>query len=343
MRDRLLEVVYAHDELADLDPAQRRLALRSLVTEAGGTESSVADIADTVDGFGPLTSLLADDSITDVLVNGPAEVWVERAGALERTEVVFPFADQLGALVERLIGEAGERVDASEPIASARLRDGSRVHAVLPPVAPGGPLLSIRRHPVRALGLDDLVRRATLCAAEAEGLADAVRARRNIAVSGATGTGKTTLLNALLACIPPGERVVTIEETRELRPACSHAVSLVARATNLEGRGGIGLERLAREALRMRPDRIVVGEVRGPEARVALEAMSTGHEGSMVTLHARSASETVGRMAALALRGSPALPEASVLAEVRSALDVVVYLRRDEGGLRRVAEIAEMT
>jgi pilus assembly protein CpaF len=343
MRDRLLEAVYAHDELADLDPAQRRLALRSLVTEAGGTETSVAEIADTIDGFGPLTALLADDSVTDVLVNGPAEVWVERAGSLERTDVVFPVADRLGALVERLIGDAGGRVDASEPAASARLADGSRVHAVLPPVAPRGPLLSIRRHPIRALGLDDLARRGMLHAADSQRLSDAVRARRNIAVSGATGSGKTTLLNALLACIPPGERLVTIEETAELRPACEHVVSLVARAMNLEARGAVGLERLAREALRMRPDRIVVGEVRGPEARVALEAMSTGHEGSMVTLHARSASETLRRMARLALQGSSARPEASVLAEVRNALDVIVFLRRDEGGARRVAEIAGMT
>jgi pilus assembly protein CpaF len=343
MRDRLLEAVYAHDELAELDPAQRRLALRSVVTEAGGAKSSVAEIADTIDGFGPLTRLLADDSVTDVLVNGPTEVWVERAGSLERTDVAFSVADRLGALVERLVGDAGGRVDASEPVASVRLADGSRVHAVLPPVAPRGPLLSIRRHPVRALELEDLVQRGTLGPADARRLADAVRARRNIAVSGATGTGKTTLLNALLACIAPGERLVTIEETPELRPACEHVVSLVARSMNIDARGAVGLERLAREALRMRPDRIVVGEVRGPEARVALEAMSTGHEGSMVTLHARSASETAKRMARLALQGSAGQPEASILAEVANALDVIVFLRRDQGGGRRVAEIAVMT
>jgi pilus assembly protein CpaF len=340
--DPLLEVVYAHDELAELDPAERRLALRSLVLEAGGSEASVSEIADAVDGFGPLTALLADDSVTDVLVNGPSEVWVERDGALQLTEVAWALPEQLRVFVERLIGEAEGRVDAAEPIAAARLADGSRVHAVLPPVAPSGPLLSIRRHPARALTLDDLVGRATLTAAEGERLAGAVRARRNVAVSGGTGTGKTTLLNALLASVGPGERLVTIEEMPELRPSCRHSVSLVARAANLEGRGSVGLERLAREALRMRPDRIVVGEVRGSEARVALDAMATGHEGSMVTLHARSASDTVTRMAGLALQGSQGLALESVLEEVRRALDVIVFLRRDEGGARRVAEIAEM-
>jgi pilus assembly protein CpaF len=341
--DPLLEAVLAHDELAELDPAQRRLALRSVVFRAGGSESSVAEIADAVDGFGPLTALLADDSVTDVLVNGPSEVWVERDGVLERTNVAFALVDQLRALVERLIGDAGGRVDASEPVAAARLSDGSRVHAVLPPVAPNGPLLSIRRHPTRLLSLEDLVARSTLTAAEAARLAGAVRARRNLAVSGGTGTGKTTLLNALLASIGPGERLITIEETPELRPACRHVVSLVARAPNLEGRGSVGLERLAREALRMRPDRIVVGEVRGPEARVALDAMATGHEGSMVTLHARSAADTVERMAALALQGSGGVALERVLEQVRRALDVVVFLRRDEGGARRVAEISETT
>jgi pilus assembly protein CpaF len=340
--DPLLEAVYAHDELAELDPAQRRLALRSLVFKAGGSEASVAEIADAVDGFGPLTALLADDSVTDVLVNGPSEVWVERDGAMERTELRWAVAEQLHALVERLVGDAGGRVDAAEPVAAVRLADGSRVHVVLPPIAPSGPLLSIRRHPARALTLDDLVERATLTAAEAERLAGAVSVRRNVAVSGGTGTGKTTLLNALLASIGPGERLVTIEETPELRPFCRHVVSLVARPANLEGRGAVGLERLAREALRMRPDRIVVGEVRGPEARVALDAMATGHEGSMVTLHARSASDTVARMASLALRGSRGLALGSVLEEVRSVLDVIVFLRRDQGGERRVAEIAEM-
>jgi pilus assembly protein CpaF len=336
-----MELVFARDELADLDPPARRLALRSLIAETDAGPDAVAEVADAIDGFGPLSALMADDSVTDVLVNGPAQVWVERAGHLERTDVRFRSPAELRLLIERLIGDAGGRIDASEPLTSARLADGSRVHGALPPLAPDGPLLSIRRHPTPMPTLADLEVRGTLTASEGRLLGAAVRERRNIAVSGATGTGKTTLLNALLEFVGPGERVVTVEETPELRPRCAHAVALVARSANVEGRGAVGLQRLVVEALRMRPDRIVVGEVRGSEALAALAAMSTGHEGSMVTVHARSASEVVDRIAALGMRVPSGLPQRSLVEETRRALDLVVFLRR-EGGNRRVAEIAEV-
>jgi pilus assembly protein CpaF len=335
-----MELVFARDELADLDPPARRLALRSLVAGKDAGPDAVAELADAIDGFGRLSALMADDSVTDVLVNGPAQVWVERAGRLERTDVRFRSAAELRLLIERLIGDAGGRIDASEPLTSARLADGSRVHGALPPLAPDGPLLSIRRHPTPMPALADLEVRGTLTASEGRLLETAVRERRNIAVSGATGTGKTTLLNALLEFVGPGERVVTVEETPELRPRCAHAVALVARSANVEGRGAVGLQRLVVEALRMRPDRIVVGEVRGSEALAALAAMSTGHEGSMVTVHARSASEVVDRLAALGMRVASGLSQRSLVEETRRALDLVVFLRR-EGGHRRVAEIAE--
>ena len=341
MTGSLRDAVLEHDEIADLDPAARRLALRALAAREGCGVDEVARLADLIDGLGPLTPLLADDAVTDVLVNGPNEVWVERAGALELTDVSFDSRDDLWTLVERVMGEAGGRLDAGEPLASVRLPDGSRAHGVLPPVAPHGPLLSLRRHPRDMPSFEDLVRRSTVSPGHAALLRAAVRARRTVAVAGATGTGKTTLVNALLGLVDRGERVVTIEETAELRPASAHIVSLVARPPNLEGRGAVSLDRLVREALRMRPDRIVVGEVRGDEALAALVAMGTGHEGSLLTLHARSAEDTVARLAALAHRGAPGFSQGWLREEAARALDVVVFMTR-EGGLRRVAEVVEV-
>lgn len=341
MNQPLLDLVLANEGLAELDAGQRRLALRSLVAGRTSPEEVaqvVAQLSDAIDGYGPLSELMRDDEVTDVLVNGPFYVWAERKGKLQLTDVSWDSAEHLSAFIERLLARAGGRADASQPIADARLADGSRVHVVLPPLAPEGPLVTIRRFPVAPFSMEDLVRRHMLNEECSRRLAGAVRDHTTIAISGGTGTGKTTLLNALLAHIGPTERVVVIEETPELVPSCAQAVSLVARTVNLEGKGEVTLPTLVRAALRMRPDRIVVGEVRGSEAVAALAAMSTGHEGSLVTLHARSAADAIERMATLALQASPGASETSLRRQVTDAFGLIVHLERS-AGKRYIAEV----
>jgi pilus assembly protein CpaF len=341
VNQNLLARVLDHDELAELDAAERRLALRRLVAESTDpleVSTAVAELADIIDGFGPLSAPMRDELVTDIMVNGPRDVWIERDGSLVRTDISWHDVGDLVAFAERILSAAGVRVDASIPVADARLSDGSRINVVLPPIAPHGPLLSIRRWPRLPYSLEDLCDRGMLDKDQAAILSAAVGDMKTIAISGGTGTGKTTLMNSLLACIGPLERVVIIEETPELHPQCRHAVSLLARPPNIEGRGGIDLDALVRTSLRMRPDRIIVGEVRGPEALTALSAMSTGHEGSMVTVHARSAGDALDRMVTLALQASSGASEANLNRRVRAAFDLAVHLER-RGTTRVVAEI----
>jgi pilus assembly protein CpaF len=340
VNDPLRVALYQHDELADLDVAERRLALRDLALGTGDPAAldAIATLADEIDGFGILAGIMADDAVTDVLVNGADEVWVDRSGTLTLTDVRFEDDDALARFVQRLVGGAGVRLDRAQPIADARLPDGSRIHAVLPPVAPDGPLVSIRRFPSERWTLDDLVARSMLQPDEADTLRSYVRDRRTIVISGRTGTGKSTLLDALVDCVPASERVVTVEELPELRPGDEHRVSLIARPPNVEGAGAIGLDVLVRASLRMRPDRIVVGEVRGSEALIAIEAAGTGHEGSMLTVHARSARSVKERLITLALKASSAPSEGALRRQVDEVLDVVVHLER-VGDHRRVADI----
>lgn len=342
MTQDLVDFVLERDELAVLEPAERRLVVRRLLSDHFGAEgaSAAGPIADLIDGYGPITVAMRDPDVTDVLINGPDEIWIERCGRLERADVAFADRAALGSFVERLIGASGGRVDMSSPIADARLSDGSRIHAVLPPLAPQGPLVSIRRFPSVSFTLEDLTRFKMLSQEETGLLRAAVRDRRSIVIGGGTGTGKTTLLNALLGEVPATERVVVIEETPELRPRCAHMVSLVARSSNVEGKGRVELQDLLRAALRMRPDRIVVGEVRGPEALVALDAMSTGHEGSFVTVHARSSSEVVDRMISLAMQAG-VTDGSDLRARFTRAFDLSVHVTRDDGR-RVVASIEEI-
>ena len=318
----VLDRVLDNDWLATLDPAERRLALRDLVAPA-----EVSEVAEHIDGYGPLAEVMCRPGVTDVLVNGPREVWAEQEGSLEPVAVRWPDAGALRDFVDRLLARGGASVDASRPVADARLPDGSRIHVVLPPIAPHGPLVSIRRFPSVRFTLDDLVGEGMVTAAEAGTLRELVRVKTSIVVSGATGAGKTTLLNALLALVGDGERVITIEETPELGPLSSHVVSLVARPPNVEGSGAVDLDALVRASLRMRPDRIVVGEVRGREAAAALAAMATGHEGSMLTLHARSAAQAPERLAELAGADTP---------RVGRAVGAFMHLARRDG--RRVLD-----
>lgn len=334
-----LELVLEHDELADLDAAQRRLAIRQLLIGNGAPVAMVDDVAAVTDGYGVLDPLMRDPTVTDVLVNGPDDVWVERSGELMRSPVTFSSEEELRETIDRLVSRGGGRVDTARPIADVTLSDGSRMHAVLPPLAAGGAKVSIRRFPESPLSLEDLEETGMFDVTIGHRLREAVRARETVAISGGTGTGKTTLLNALLSKLDPTERLVTIEETSELRPGCAHWVSLTARPPNVEGNGEISAQDLFRAALRMRPDRIVVGEVRGPEALVALDALSTGHLGSMVTVHAGSARDVEHRFVSLAVAGSR-LGEATLRSRFRDAFDLVVHLARDRGR-RRVVEVLE--
>ncbi len=286
-------------------------------------------------GLGPLEPLLADPEVTEVMVNGAGPVWIERRGGLECTSVVLDDAT-VRRLIERIVGPLGLRVDRSSPMVDARLPDGSRVNAVVEPLALDGPCLTIRRFRVRAVPLADFAPPAV-----AELLARVVAERRNVVVSGGTGAGKTTLLNALAAAIDPGERVVTIEDSAELRLPGAHVVRLEARPPSPEGRGAVTIRDLVRNALRMRPDRIVVGEVRGPEALDMLQAMNTGHDGALSTCHANSPDDALRRLETLSLLAAVDLPLDAVREQLVSAVDLVVQVARDSGGRRSVVDVGE--
>ncbi|HVM01413.1 MAG TPA: CpaF family protein [Acidimicrobiales bacterium] len=289
-----------------------------------------------VQGLGPLDPLLGDPDVSEVMVNGPGPVWIERHGRVERVATMLD-TPTIERLIERIVAPLGLRVDRSSPLVDARLPDGSRVNAVVPPLAVDGPCLTIRRFGARRFTLEDLCPPAV-----AELLSWAVQARANVVVSGGTGAGKTTLLNALGAAIPPGERVVTVEDAAELRLPGDHVVRLEARPANAEGVGEVPLRQLVRNALRMRPDRIIVGEVRGPEALDMLQAMNTGHEGSLSTCHANAPTDALRRLETMVLTGSVALPLAAVREQIHAAIDLVVQVARTPEGGRRVVEVAEV-
>jgi len=304
----------------------------------------VRAIGDELTGLGPLAPLLADPAVTDVLVNGPTDVWVERAGTIERAAVRFASAAAVAAMVQRVVAPLGLRVDESRPWVDARLPGGERFHAVLPPLAPDGPVITIRTFARRRLQLGDLIERGTLDTATARLLEAMVAAGIAIAVSGATGTGKTTLLNVLAAAIPARERVVTIEDVAELSLPGPHVVRLEARPPNVEGRGEVPLRELVRNALRMRPDRIVVGEVRGPEVLDMLQAANTGHRGLMTTLHAGGPDEVPARLEAMALAAPGAGLETGGYLVGAAGIGAVVHLERVPTArpTRRVTVVAEL-
>jgi pilus assembly protein CpaF len=330
----LLSAVLDRDRLALLDPAARRLELRHMLREKDALDA-LPLIADRIDGFGVLGSLMREPGITDILVNGHDEVWVERSGDLVLTDVRFDDLDDLLLFVERMLGSAGRRADPSHPIEDARLPDGSRIHVVMPPLGGPEPVVSIRRFTAVAWDIDALVDAGSMSPATALHLGDLVDERASILVAGGTGCGKTTLVNALLAALPATERVVTIEETRELARPEGHHVALVARPPNADGTGEVGLAVLVRAALRMRPDRIVVGEVRSGEAIIAVDALSTGHRGGFLTIHAEDVPGALERLARLAAHGAD-LDDARQ--RVRGAIDAVVVMSRFEGR-RRVQEV----
>jgi pilus assembly protein CpaF len=319
-REELVEAVRADDPLAPWS------AVAGVVDGALGRAN----------GLGPLQPLLRDDSLDEIMVNGPGPVWVERRGVLERSGVEVSDAD-LAVLVERILHPLGLRIDRTSPLVDARLADGSRVNVIVPPLAIDGPCLTIRRFRARAVPLAAFAPDPALVAA----LERSVRARCTVLVVGGTGAGKTTLLNALAGCIPPGERLITVEDTAELRLPGDHVVRLEARPANAEGVGAVTIRQLVRNALRMRPDRLIVGEVRGGEAFDLLQALNTGHDGSLSTCHANGTAEALRRLEALALLGGVELPLAAVREQVEAAIDLVVLVAR-RGGERRIVEVAEV-
>jgi pilus assembly protein CpaF len=296
-------------------------------------------LRDTV-GLGPLEDLLADPSVEEVMVNGPERVYVERRGRIESAGVAFADEEELRNAIERILAPLGRRVDELSPMVDARLADGSRVNAVIPPLAIDGPALSIRRFGARRPGPRELVELGTLDGEQLGLLERAVGERRSVLVSGGTGSGKTTLLNALSGFIGEGERVVTIEDAAELRLRRRHVVRLEGRPPGVEGRGEVTIRDLLRNALRMRPDRIVIGEVRGPEALDLLTALNTGHAGALSTVHANSPSDALARIETLALMAGLGLPHDAIAAQVRRGIEIVVQLERRPDGARRVTEIA---
>ena len=302
----------------------------------------IAGVCDDVFGYGPITDLLADDSVTELMCNGPTSVWVERAGRLQRTTVTFADADHLRRVIDKMVGGVGRRIDESTPLCDARLPSGARVNAVLAPVAVGGPFLTIRKFSADALGLPQLISMGTLDPVTAEFLAACVSGRCNIVVSGGTGSGKTTLLNVMSSFIPPGERIVTVEDAKELQLDQDHVIALEARPVNVEGRGEVTIRDLVRNSLRMRPDRIVVGEVRSGEALDMLQAMNTGHTGSLATVHANSPRDALARLETLVLMAGFDLPVRAIREQLASALDLVVQMARHPDGNRHVVQVTEV-
>jgi pilus assembly protein CpaF len=342
LRERLLAGA-GDDGPLDLEGRIRALVDReAALLDAGAREALVARVAERSFGLGPLEPLLRDPAVDEVMVNGAGPVWVERAGRLEPTAVRFATAGALREVIERILAPLGRRVDEAEPLCDARLPDGSRVNVVIPPLAPDGPILTVRRFRARGLTAEDLVAAGTWEPPLRDLLARAVRARLSVLVSGGTGSGKTTTLNALSSFVPDDERIVTIEDTLELRLQQPHVVRLEARPANVEGRGEVTIRRLVRNALRMRPDRIVVGEVRGGEALDMLAAMTTGHDGSLSTIHAGSPEEALRRLETLALMAGVGLPHAAIREQVADALDLVVHQARLADGTRRVVAVAEV-
>jgi pilus assembly protein CpaF len=334
-------------EKADAVRQIREICLRLLdehnaPVSASSRQLIIKQITDEVLGLGPLEPLLADRSVSDILVNGHASVYVERHGKLQQTDVRFRDDQHLLNIIDRIVSSLGRRIDESSPLVDARLKDGSRVNAIIPPLAIDGPSVSIRRFAVDLLNAESLVQMGTLTPAIALMLKAIVRGRLNVLISGGTGSGKTTMLNVLSSFIPHNERIVTIEDSAELQLQQPHVVRLETRPSNIEGRGEVNQRELVRNSLRMRPDRIVIGEVRGAEALDMLTAMNTGHDGSLTTIHANTARDALGRIENMVSMTGATFPIKAMRQQIASAIDVVIQLERQEDGKRRLVSVQEI-
>lgn len=336
-------------ELSELTDAQKRARLESIVGRMVSHEGPILStsernrlirqVVDESVGLGVLEQLLIDETVTEIMVNGPDEVWVEREGRLERADLRFTDEAQLMQTIDRIVSRVNRRVDESSPMVDARLPTGERVNVIIPPLALGGPTMTIRRFP-RLFTLAELVANTTMDTDTEVLLRSLVAARLNVVISGGTGAGKTTLLNALSAAIPPDERIVTVEDNAELQLQQPHVVPLEARPANVEGKGEVTIRDLVRNCLRMRPDRIIIGEVRGAETLDMLQALNTGHEGSLVTVHANSADDAIHRLETLATMSDLHVPFEALRDQINSAIHVIVQIDRWADGQRRVSEVA---
>jgi pilus assembly protein CpaF len=351
VRDVLLEVLgpklsqrMKADELATLVSSHLDEALRTAEVSLPSSKRAqfVREVAADLLGYGPLEPLLHDPEVTEIMCNGIDEIYVERRGKIERTQANFIDESQFRQVIEKMVARVGRRIDESSPMVDARLPDGSRVNAVIPPVSVHGPVLTIRRFPEKAYEVKDLIALGSLTVDTAVFLEACVRAKLNILVTGGTGTGKTTILNVISGFIPLDDRIITIEDAAELRLNQPHVVTLESRPPNAEGAGEIKIRDLLRNALRMRPDRIIVGEVRGPEALDMLQAMNTGHEGSLTTLHCNSPRDALSRLETLVLMAGFDLPVRAIRTQIASAIDLIVHLDRLGDGSRRTTAITEI-
>ena len=342
------------DKLASLqnDPVGRQKLLATISQLVGeqnmpltalDRDQIAKEVLDEVFGLGPLEPLLHDQTVSDILVNTYNTVYVERRGVIEKTDVVFRDNAHLMHIIDKIVSAVGRRIDESSPMVDARLLDGSRVNIVIPPLAVDGPSISIRRFGSSPLTADDLMRYRALTPHMLEILKGAVKARLNIVVSGGTGSGKTTLLNVLSGYISPAERIVTIEDSAELQIKQEHVVRLECRPPNVEGKGAIKQRELVINALRMRPDRIILGEIRGEEALDMLQAMNTGHDGSITTIHANTPRDAIARLETMSMMGSVSLPEKAIRAQIASAVHIIIQASRMSDGSRRITHISEIT
>jgi pilus assembly protein CpaF len=352
LKARLQRHLIAELGETDLNTAQGRRQVESLINEiveAEGlplprverTRLLEAMIAEVL-AFGPIEPLLRDPSITEIMVNGAHKVWVERNGTLSKTDIRFEDDDHVRRIIDRIIAPLGRRCDEASPMVDARLPDGSRVNAIIPPLSLIGPVLTIRKFSRDLLGMETLVRLGSVSTEVGNFLAACVGARINILISGGTGSGKTTLLNIMSSYIPSSERIVTIEDAAELQLRQEHVITLEKRPPNVEGRGEVTIRQLVVNALRMRPDRLIVGEVRGPEALDMLQAMNTGHDGSMTTLHSNSPRDTLARLETMVLMAGFDLPHRAIREQIASAVELIVHQERMSDGSRRVTRVTEV-
>jgi pilus assembly protein CpaF len=321
---------------------QSALAQERAPLSAADKAQLIQDVSDDILGYGPIDRLLKDGDITEVMVNGPNLVYVEKGGKVEKTEASFVDDTHLRRIIDKIVGQVGRRIDEAQPLCDARLPDGSRVNAVIHPLAIGGPFLTIRKFSKDPYQIDDLIRFGTLNAASARFLQAMVVGKLNILVSGGTGTGKTTTLNVLSSFIPADERIITVEDAKELQLHQEHVLALEARPPNIEGKGQVTIRDLVKNTLRMRPDRIVVGECRAGEALDMLQAMNTGHDGSLTTIHANTPRDTLSRLETLVLMAGFDLPVRAIREQIASAIDCIVQLTRLKDGTRRITHITEI-